>query len=110
MLSLKVREAAYRAYLYPDEHQSQLLDQLLTSRHHLAVLCGFSTYAHRALRESIAGSPDMVDRFLGILSSELKPRAEQDYKEMLTIKSSRSGRNCVSGSYGIAWTPRKCLK
>lgn len=83
-----IREAAYRVYLFPDQHQSQLLDELLSSRHCLANLCGFPTYAHRALRGSIAGDPDAVHEFLGILSSELKPRAECDYKEMLTMKMS----------------------
>ncbi|XP_064455860.1 mitochondrial intermediate peptidase-like [Ornithodoros turicata] len=83
-----IREAAYRVYLFPDQHQSQLLDELLSSRHCLANLCGFPTYAHRALRGSIAGNPDGVQEFLGILSSELRPRADENYAEMLNMKVS----------------------
>jgi hypothetical protein len=42
-----VREAAYRIYLHPDKHQEYLLSEMLTSRHELAQLCGFSTFSHR---------------------------------------------------------------
>jgi hypothetical protein len=42
-----VREAAYRIYLHPDKHQEYLLNEMLTSRHELAQLCGFSTFSHR---------------------------------------------------------------
>lgn len=98
-----LREAAYRAYLYPDKHQSELLDELLAARHQLAVLCGFPTYAHRALRGSIAGSPDGVREFLGILSAELKPRAEQDYKEMLSMKSSGNKSGAVLQPWDVPY-------
>lgn len=46
----KVREAAYRIYLYPDNHQEFLLQELLKVRRELAVTCGFPSYAHRATR------------------------------------------------------------
>ncbi|KAL3186797.1 hypothetical protein MRX96_026944 [Rhipicephalus microplus] len=98
-----VREAAYRAYLYPDEHQSQLLDELLGARHRLAQLCGFPSFAHRVLRGSIAGSPDVVEQFLDILSSELKPRADNDYKEMLDMKTSGSGNKCVLQAWDVPY-------
>lgn len=98
-----VREAAYRAYLYPDEHQSQLLDELLGARHRLAQLCGFPSFAHRVLRGSIAGSPDVVEQFLGILSSELKPRADNDYKEMLDMKTSGSGTKSVLQAWDVPY-------
>lgn len=41
------REAAYRIYLHPEAKQDELLVNLLTSRHQLAEVCGFPTYAHR---------------------------------------------------------------
>lgn len=42
-----LRETAYRIFLYPDEEQEYLLQELLNSRYTLAKLCGFSSYAHR---------------------------------------------------------------
>lgn len=98
-----VREAAYRAYLHPDPHQSHLLDELLASRHRLAQLCGFPTFAHRTLRGSIAGSPDAVEQFLGILSAELRPRADKDYKEMLDMKTSGSSSKSVLQAWDVPY-------
>lgn len=41
------REVAYKVYLSPDNEQEELLENILSSRHRLAQLCGFPTYAHR---------------------------------------------------------------
>lgn len=41
------RETAYRLFLYPDERQEHLLSELIKSRHELAEICDFPTYAHR---------------------------------------------------------------
>lgn len=41
------REAAYKIYLYPDEHQNHLLTEILGARYKLATTCDFPTFAHR---------------------------------------------------------------
>lgn len=41
------RQAAYKIYLYPDEHQNQLLKDMLQARYQLATICDFPTFAHR---------------------------------------------------------------
>ncbi|XP_054723694.1 mitochondrial intermediate peptidase-like [Uloborus diversus] len=81
-----LREAAYKIFLYPDKQQEELLNELLMARHKLAKLCGFPTYAHRAVRGSIAGTPEFVHEFLKLLSEKLKPKAESDYNVMLNLK------------------------
>lgn len=43
----RAREAAYRLYLAPDQQQEQTLSYLLQSRHEMAKLCGFPSYADR---------------------------------------------------------------
>ena len=43
----RTREAAYRVYLHPDPRQETLLSALLQTRHALAELCGFPSFAHR---------------------------------------------------------------
>lgn len=85
-----VREAAYKIYLFPDSHQAKLLDELLVSRNELAILCGFPTYAHRAVRGSLAGDPHTVKEFLDILSDGLRERAQNDYNDMLQLKRSNN--------------------
>ena len=85
------REAAYRLYLYPDQHQEDLLSELLRSRHELAEICGFPTYAHRAIKASTAEHPDVVKEFLEILADKLKPRAANDFKVMQEMKLTDGG-------------------
>ncbi|UYV70603.1 MIPEP [Cordylochernes scorpioides] len=82
-----VREAAYKVFLFPNEQQAKLLQDLLAARHELAQLCGFPTYAHRAVNGSLAGSPEAVSDFLEQLSAALAPRAQEDYRAMLELKS-----------------------
>lgn len=42
-----LREAAFRVFNSSDEDTEHLLDNLLESRHKLALTCGFPSYAHR---------------------------------------------------------------
>lgn len=81
-----VRETAYRLYLRPDEIQDDILTNLLRCRLRLAQLCGFDSYAHRAVKGSIAGTPEVVNEFLNILNEKLRDPAAQDYNQMLSLK------------------------
>ncbi|XP_076763104.1 mitochondrial intermediate peptidase [Xylocopa sonorina] len=85
-----VRETAYRVFLYPDEEQEYLLQELLNSRHTLAKLCGFPTYAHRAVKGSTVETPEVVCEFLDILNDNLKPKATKDFDEMQKMKDAES--------------------
>ena len=75
-----VRELGYKAYLNYDEEMDQTLVKLLGARKDLADLCGFESYAQRALNGSIADNPDYVKRFLELTAEKIKPYADQDYK------------------------------
>ncbi|XP_050587045.1 mitochondrial intermediate peptidase isoform X2 [Bombus affinis] len=85
-----VRETAYRIFLYPDEEQEYLLQELLNSRHILAKLCGFPSYAHRAVKGSTVERPEVIYEFLNILNNNLKLRAMQDFNEMQKMKDAES--------------------
>lgn len=84
------REAAYKIFLFPDNRQEQLLKQLLNSRHRLAEICGFPTYAHRAIKGSSVQTPEVVYDFLNILNVQLKTRAQKDFDKMATMKREES--------------------
>lgn len=81
-----VRETAYRIYLGPDQTQDDTLTNLLKCRLKLARLCGFQSYAHRAVNGSIAGEPEIVADFLNILNDRVRKLADRDYDEMLELK------------------------
>ena len=83
-----MRETAYRFFLAPDQTQDDILTNLLRCRLRLAQICGFESYADRAVKGSIAGSPDVVKEFLDILNERVRPLAENDYKQMLSLKES----------------------
>ncbi|OXU28113.1 hypothetical protein TSAR_015381 [Trichomalopsis sarcophagae] len=85
-----VREAGYKIFLYPEPNQEKLLQDLLNSRHDLAQICGFPTYAHRAVRGSTVEKPEVVYSFLNLMSNELQHRAANDFKLLQKIKDSES--------------------
>ncbi|RWS14774.1 1-phosphatidylinositol 4:5-bisphosphate phosphodiesterase gamma-1-like protein [Dinothrombium tinctorium] len=85
-----VREAAYRIYLYPDDYQNKILTELLIARKFLASMCGFKSYAERAVRGSIADTPEFVKNFLEILTEKLRPLAAEDYQGILEMKKKQS--------------------
>lgn len=104
------REMAYRLYLYPDNTQQYLLTELLHHRHKLATVCGFSTYAHRAVGHGTIDRPDMVMDFLNSLAEKLRPHAERDYDTMAKMKRSEHGENSVLGAWDTAYYTGKYKK
>lgn len=108
------REAAYRLYLYPDSHQELLLKNLLDCRHRLAAICGFPTYAHRALKASTMETPETVNEFLDILNEKLRPRAQKDFDMMKQMKKEDGGLDTPLQSWDTPYfTSRlknKCLQ
>ncbi|XP_017758787.1 PREDICTED: mitochondrial intermediate peptidase [Eufriesea mexicana] len=88
--SYLLRETAYRIFLYPDDQQEYLLQELLNCRHTLATLCGFSSYAHRAVKGSTVETPEVIYEFLNILNDNLKLKARQDFNEMQKMKDVES--------------------
>ena len=82
----QIREAAYMAYLYPDERQMDILQSLLSDRSQLATLVGFETYTHRALNGTLANNPENVRQFLDSLAEKLRPKAEADFEHLQRVK------------------------
>ncbi|VVC37986.1 Hypothetical protein CINCED_3A021172 [Cinara cedri] len=77
-----LREVAFKVFYSSNAESEQLLDNLLECRHKLALTCGFPSYAHRALKNSIAENPIFVMEFLDTLNTELRTRSVIDYKTM----------------------------
>ncbi|XP_053631220.2 mitochondrial intermediate peptidase [Cherax quadricarinatus] len=91
------REAAYKIYLHPDPHQETLLMDMINERHEMATICGFPSYAHRAVNGSLAESPELVTNFLKHLADSVRPRAQEDFTEMNAVKKAQ-----YSGSRDLA--------
>ncbi|XP_071839487.1 mitochondrial intermediate peptidase-like [Apostichopus japonicus] len=82
-----VREAAYKIYLYPNQDQSDALNQLLECRHKLANLAGFSTFADRALRGTMAKNSLTVTNFLEKASEMVLPSALDELESLKEAKA-----------------------
>ena len=60
-LELNYHKKVYlRSQIFCQTEQEKLLSELLSSRHHLARLCGYETFGHRATAESLASDPETV--------------------------------------------------
>uniref|UniRef100_A0AAX7U2I6 Mitochondrial intermediate peptidase n=1 Tax=Astatotilapia calliptera TaxID=8154 RepID=A0AAX7U2I6_ASTCA len=57
-----VREIAYRIYLYPNAELMGCLEELLKCRYKLATLVGYESFGHRALKGTMAKTPDQSFR------------------------------------------------
>uniref|UniRef100_A0A182NH99 Peptidase M3A/M3B catalytic domain-containing protein n=1 Tax=Anopheles dirus TaxID=7168 RepID=A0A182NH99_9DIPT len=73
------------------QRQERLLSELLKARHELATVCGFPTYADRALKASTVETPEMVGLFLDALNEQLQPRAAKDFSIMQKMKTAECG-------------------
>lgn len=98
-----VRETAYKLYLQHDKVQDEILTNLLRYRHRLANICGFGSYAHRAVKGSIAGSPEVVSNFLDVLNDRVRKAANIDYEQMLNLKLCDTPANNVHSNTLNAW-------
>uniref|UniRef100_A0AAY4EW64 Peptidase M3A/M3B catalytic domain-containing protein n=1 Tax=Denticeps clupeoides TaxID=299321 RepID=A0AAY4EW64_9TELE len=88
-----VRELAYRIFLYPNTSLLQTLEELLKCRNKLANLVGYESYANRALKGTMAKSPETVMKFLQLLTDQLSARTAQDFEMMRAMKAKLNPRN-----------------
>lgn len=99
----RIREAAYKIYHYPDPHQEQLLESLLTARNDMANLVGFNSFAQRTLNSTMVGSPEMAEKFLMTLANETKESTAADFKRLLAVKTELSVSSNISDSKLHTW-------
>uniref|UniRef100_A0A8C1DKL7 Mitochondrial intermediate peptidase a n=1 Tax=Cyprinus carpio carpio TaxID=630221 RepID=A0A8C1DKL7_CYPCA len=88
-----VREVAYKVFLYPNENVMHILEELLSCRDKLARLVGYESYAHRALKGTMAKSPGRL------YSSEIV----SDFEMMREMKTKLNPRNPVSFNNMACW-------
>lgn len=60
-----------------------LIEEILSLRHKLARLLGFSSYVEYALARRMAESPDSVLAFLNGLAEQARPAAQQQYQALV---------------------------
>uniref|UniRef100_A0A673FMA4 Mitochondrial intermediate peptidase n=1 Tax=Sinocyclocheilus rhinocerous TaxID=307959 RepID=A0A673FMA4_9TELE len=86
-----VREVAYKVFLCPNANVMHILEKLLSCRDKLARLLGYESYAHRALKGTMAKSPEAV--FLQQITDKLSDRMQKDFEMMREMKTKLNPRN-----------------
>lgn len=86
-----LREECYRAFVTRASDQgpnagefdnSAIMDEILALRHELALLLGFSSYAHESLATKMAETPEQVLAFLSELGQRSKEQAKTELAEL----------------------------
>ncbi|KAH7729029.1 Peptidase family M3 containing protein [Aphelenchoides avenae] len=79
------REFAYTKYLGHIEEQENLLRRLISSRHRLAKLTGFDTYADRAQRHTALQTYEHVYNFLNGIIKDLTPHLADEIHQIKRV-------------------------
>ncbi|KAK3671465.1 Mitochondrial intermediate peptidase [Recurvomyces mirabilis] len=83
----ETRREIYMANRASSRVSLQRLEQLLKRRAEIAKLGGYESYAHMTLTDKMAQSPEAVTSFLDALAKENAPRAKEELRELLELKS-----------------------
>lgn len=97
-----LRKDSYKEYYASSHPNKVILDELLLARDSLARLVGYETFAHRALADTMAGSPEVVMSFLDALNERMKPIAEEEMNEMANLIE-KGGRGTVGNKSLPPW-------
>ncbi|KAJ7949611.1 Mitochondrial intermediate peptidase, mitochondrial [Quillaja saponaria] len=69
-----------------------VLDKLISSRHELAQIMGYGSYAEFALKPNMAASPAVVMSFLLDMSKMARARADEEFKTIRNFKKEKCGQ------------------
>ncbi|XP_008234377.1 PREDICTED: probable mitochondrial intermediate peptidase, mitochondrial isoform X1 [Prunus mume] len=69
-----------------------VLDQLIASRHELAQIMGYRSYAEFTVKPNMASSPEVVMSFLLEMSKMVKPSADEEFKKIRDFKREKCGQ------------------
>lgn len=88
-----VRREIYMASRTSSTSSVERLETLLRKRAELAKLSGYETFAHMALSDKMAQTPEAVNQFLQALAADNHGLVRSELKELLELKASdaRSG-------------------
>ncbi|KAJ9448632.1 hypothetical protein DIPPA_70152 [Diplonema papillatum] len=69
-----------------EQQQQEILMKLLDTRHRLAEILGYDSYAEWTMQSTMAQNPANAWRFLNTMSSLLQPKAQEELNLLLLLK------------------------
>lgn len=82
------RRELYMANRTASDSSVRSLEKMLLRRSQLAKLAGYESYAHMALSDKMAKTPDAVNEFLLALKDDTHPIIQNELEQMLELKNS----------------------
>ena len=97
-----VRREVYVAHRTASKNSISKLERLLKARSRLAKLSGYDTFAHLALSDKMAKTPEAVKQFLQALAADTKQQVRHELQELLELKMADAHNDNFSRSIN-AW-------
>lgn len=85
------------------DRNRELLEGAIALRHELAVMLGKPTHAHYVLERRMAKTPDQVNEFLQALVVKLKPKGQENFRELLELKKEEFADSGIKDLYSWDW-------
>eukprot|EP01059_Diplonema_ambulator_P007467 TRINITY_DN16926_c0_g1_i1.p1 TRINITY_DN16926_c0_g1~~TRINITY_DN16926_c0_g1_i1.p1 ORF type:complete len:648 (+),score=214.20 TRINITY_DN16926_c0_g1_i1:271-1944(+) len=89
------------------EEQQRILNKLLDTRHKLAQLLEFPSYADWAMQSTMAGKPEHAWTFLNTVSTMLQPKARQETQILDFLSKQFTSANLSHAELGHIYKSRK---
>jgi mitochondrial intermediate peptidase len=80
------RREIYMAHRTASKESIARLETLLRLRGEIAQVSGYESYAHMALSDKMAKTPDAVNRFLESLATDNRPQVKDELADLLELK------------------------
>jgi len=97
-----VRREVYLAHRTASKSSITRLERLLKARSRLAKLSGYQTFAHLALSDKMAKTPEAVTHFLAALAADTRPQVIAELQELLKMKQA-DGQTGITSNAINAW-------
>ncbi|GAV64865.1 Peptidase_M3 domain-containing protein [Cephalotus follicularis] len=91
----EVRKMAYLKGNSVPLANHEVLDKLIATRHELAQIMGYRSYAEFVVKPNMASSPEVVMSFLHEISSMVRPKADEEFKNIREFKRENGGQTGV---------------
>lgn len=90
----EVRKMAYARGNSVPHANLAVLDKLIASRHELAQIIGYKSYAEYFMQLNLSSSPNVVFSFLLEMSKMVRPMADEEFKAIWSFKKEKHGQGC----------------
>lgn len=97
------KELAFKFSNRAKEQNLDLLQKVLKLRREMAVLLDYSTYAAYRMENKMAKTPKTVWDFESELQQKVRKKAEQDYAELVELKTAKQKNNATENNTIFSW-------